>query len=38
VDWFRQQGLAIVDEGFRRENGWGYRHFLLRIGPAAPAS
>ncbi len=30
VEWFRHEGLAIVDEGFRRENGWGYRHFLLR--------
>jgi hypothetical protein len=38
VDWFGQQGLAIVDEGFRRENGWGYRHFLLRTGPGSPAS
>lgn len=36
VDWFGQQGLAIADEGFRRENGWGYRHFLLRTGSAAP--
>jgi len=38
VDWFRQQGLAIVSEGVRRENGWGYRHFLLRTSPAAPRS
>jgi cyclopropane fatty-acyl-phospholipid synthase-like methyltransferase len=30
MDWFGQQGLAIADEGFRREDGWGYRHFLLR--------
>jgi SAM-dependent methyltransferase len=30
VEWFGQQGLAVVDEGFRRDNGWGYRHFLLR--------
>ena len=30
VEWFEQEGLAIADEGFRRENGWGYRHFLLR--------
>ena len=29
VDWFEREGLAIADEGFRRENGWGYRHFLL---------
>jgi SAM-dependent methyltransferase len=44
VEWFGQQGLAIASEGFRRENGWGYRHFLLRTqpvnaaGPASPAS
>jgi hypothetical protein len=30
VEWFEREGLAIADEGFRRENGWGYRHFLLR--------
>lgn len=38
VDWFGQQGLAIVDEGFWRGNGWGHRHFLPRPGPASPAS
>jgi SAM-dependent methyltransferase len=38
VDWFGQQGLAMAGEGFRRENGWGYRHFLLRTGPGSPAS
>jgi hypothetical protein len=36
--WFNQQGLTIVDESFRRENGWGNRHFLLRASPASPAS
>lgn len=30
VECFEREGLAIADEGFRRENGWGYRHFLLR--------
>jgi hypothetical protein len=30
--------LAIADEGFRRENGWGNRHFLLRTNRASPAS
>jgi SAM-dependent methyltransferase len=30
VGWFAQEGLATVDESFRRDNGWGYRHFLLR--------
>jgi SAM-dependent methyltransferase len=38
VDWFGKRGLAIADEGFRRENGWGHRHFLLRPGPASPPS
>jgi cyclopropane fatty-acyl-phospholipid synthase-like methyltransferase len=38
VGWFGQQGLAMAGEGFRRENGWGYRHFLLRTGPGSPAS
>ena len=38
VDWFWQQGLAIVNEGFRRGNGWGHRHFLLHTGPSSPAS
>jgi SAM-dependent methyltransferase len=38
VDWFCRQELAIVDEGFRRGNGWGHRHFLLRPGSAPPAS
>ena len=38
--WFRREGLRIVDEGYKREDGWGYRHFLLRSAqddpPAAP--
>ena len=38
VGWFGQQGLAILDEGFRRGNGWGHRHFLLRADPASPPS
>ena len=38
ADWFGRQGLVIVDEGFWRGNGWGHHHFLLRPGPASPAS
>ncbi|HUL26624.1 MAG TPA: hypothetical protein VLW44_12740 [Streptosporangiaceae bacterium] len=34
--WLRQAGLGIVDEGFKQEEGWGYRHFLLR--PARDAA
>jgi cyclopropane fatty-acyl-phospholipid synthase-like methyltransferase len=30
VEWFEREGLAVIDEGFKREDGWGYRHFLLR--------
>lgn len=30
VEWFEREGLVILDEGFRRDDGWGYRHFLLR--------
>ena len=32
VAWITSQGLTIVDEAFRWENGWGYRHFLLHTG------
>lgn len=32
VDWFRAEAWTIVDEGFKQEDGWGYRHFLLRSG------
>ena len=32
VEWMRHEGLTIVDEAFRWENGWGYRHFLLLAG------
>jgi SAM-dependent methyltransferase len=30
VEWLDAEDLAIVDEGFERDDGWGYRHFLLR--------
>jgi ubiquinone/menaquinone biosynthesis C-methylase UbiE len=32
VEWFAAEELAIIAEGFKREDGWGYRHFLLRSG------
>lgn len=32
VEWFGREGMAIADEVFRQEDGWGYRHFLLRAG------
>ncbi len=30
LGWFDAERLTIVDEGFKQEDGWGYRHFLLR--------
>jgi ubiquinone/menaquinone biosynthesis C-methylase UbiE len=30
LSWFSDAGLAIIDEGYSAEDGWGYRHFLLR--------
>ena len=33
IEWFAREGLAILDEDFRWEDGWGYRHFLLRANP-----
>jgi 2-polyprenyl-3-methyl-5-hydroxy-6-metoxy-1,4-benzoquinol methylase len=30
MDWIEAEGLHVVDEGFKQEDGWGYRHFLLR--------
>ena len=28
--WLSDAGLEIVDEGFNQEDGWGYRHYLVR--------
>ena len=28
--WFATEGLEVVEEGFKQEDGWGYRHFVLR--------
>ena len=30
LDWFVAEGLEVLQETFKQENGWGYRHFLLR--------
>jgi 2-polyprenyl-3-methyl-5-hydroxy-6-metoxy-1,4-benzoquinol methylase len=27
--WLRREGLTILDEHFKQEDGWGYHHFLL---------
>jgi ubiquinone/menaquinone biosynthesis C-methylase UbiE len=29
INWFKAAGLQITDEGYKQEDGWGYRHFLL---------
>jgi SAM-dependent methyltransferase len=28
--WLADEGLVVVDEGFNQEDGWGYRHLLVR--------
>lgn len=28
--WLANEGLVVVDEGFNQEDGWGYRHLLVR--------
>src|SRR5262252_5581413 len=35
LEWFGREGLEITDEGFGQEEGWGYRHFLLRTNGGA---
>ena len=30
LGWFADAGLDVIDEGYSAEDGWGYRHFLLR--------
>ena len=30
ICWIAAEGLGIVDEGFDQQEGWGYRHLLLR--------
>jgi SAM-dependent methyltransferase len=32
IRWLTSAGLAILEEDYRQEDGWGYRHFLLRRG------
>jgi hypothetical protein len=29
LQWLGGEGLTIIDEGFKWEDGWGYHHFLL---------
>ena len=30
LQWLAGEGLIIIDEGFKWEDRWGYRHFMLR--------
>ena len=30
IAWLDAEGLDVVDEGYDQEDGWGYRHLLLR--------
>jgi ubiquinone/menaquinone biosynthesis C-methylase UbiE len=30
LGWLADAGLDVIDEGYSAEDGWGYRHFLLR--------
>ena len=30
IGWFNTAGLQIIDEVYKQEDGWGYRHFLLQ--------
>jgi len=32
LDWLAAEGLSVDKGGFTQEDGWGYRHFLLRAG------
>jgi hypothetical protein len=28
--WLDSENLQLIDERYKQEDGWGYRHFLLR--------
>jgi ubiquinone/menaquinone biosynthesis C-methylase UbiE len=38
LGWLSDVGLDVIDEGYSAEDGWGYRHFLLRPGNAGSGS
>jgi cyclopropane fatty-acyl-phospholipid synthase-like methyltransferase len=38
IEWTNAAGLSLVDEAYHEEDGWGYRHFLLRRPHADGAS
>jgi cyclopropane fatty-acyl-phospholipid synthase-like methyltransferase len=30
IEWIAEAGLSLIDEAFGQEDGWGYRHLLVR--------
>ena len=30
IEWIATAGLTVIDEAYHQEDGWGYRHLLLR--------
>jgi SAM-dependent methyltransferase len=36
AQWLDAEGLVVVEDGYNQEDGWGYRHFLVREAPAEP--
>jgi SAM-dependent methyltransferase len=37
IEWIAAVGLDLVDEAYHQEDGWGYRHLLLRRSSSARA-
>ena len=33
ISWLGTAGLKVTGEDYSQEDGWGYRHFLLRATP-----
>jgi hypothetical protein len=36
LGWLSAEGLEVVDERYDEEDGWGYRHFLVRSREPGP--
>ncbi|HEV8488464.1 MAG TPA: methyltransferase domain-containing protein [Candidatus Limnocylindrales bacterium] len=34
--WLADEGLIVVEDGYNQEDGWGYRHFLVRDATGQP--
>ena len=37
IEWIATAGLAVIDEAYHQEDGWGYRHLLLQRPPQRDA-